>query len=249
MNMMTRQLRFRLVLGCMLGISLASATPARALDKLCDPSHEDCRAILINYIRAETVGIDVGFWFMEDARYTTELIKRFQAGVPVRVIMDVRANESTPANADRLNELKTAGIPMRTRTASGIMHYKMILLAGQSIVEFSGANFSADAWVYTGTSPYVNYVDESVYFTNRSSFVHSFMTKFDDLWTTSSGYANYANVPADPVRKIRSTPRIHSSIFRRRNRTPAARSASTTSRQKELTSSCTASRMPGIPMR
>ena len=198
--MTTRQLRFRLVLGCMLGISLASATPARALDKLCDPSHEDCRAILINYIRAEKVGIDVGFWFMEDARYTTELIKRFQAGVPVRVIMDVRANESTPANADRLNELKTAGIPMRTRTASGIMHYKMMLFAGQSIVEFSGANFSADAWVYTGTSPYVNYVDESVYFTNRSSFVHSFMTKFDDLWTTSSGYANYANVPATRYR-------------------------------------------------
>ena len=87
---------------------------------------------------------------------------------------------------------------MRTRTASGIMHYKLMLFAGQSIVEFSGANFSADAWVYTGSTPYVNYVDESVYFTNRSSFVHSFMTKFDDLWTTSTGYANYANVPATP---------------------------------------------------
>jgi len=198
--MKTRQLRPLLVLGCMLGIWLAAPAPAQALDKLCDPSHEDCRAILISYIRAEKVGIDVGFWFMEDARYTTELIKRFQAGVPVRVIMDVRANESTPANVDRLNELKSAGIPMRTRTANGIMHYKLMVFAGQSIVEFSGANFSADAWVYTGTSPYVNYVDESVYFTNRSSFVHSFMTKFDDLWTTSSGYANYANVPATRLR-------------------------------------------------
>ena len=29
------------------------------------------------------------------------------------------------------------------------MHWKMMLFAGQGIVEFSGANFSADAWVYT----------------------------------------------------------------------------------------------------
>ncbi|MEN3339386.1 MAG: mitochondrial cardiolipin hydrolase [Acidobacteriota bacterium] len=198
--MMTRQLRNRVLLASAVAVCLGSAAPARALDRLCDPSHEDCRAILINYIRAETVGIDVGFWFMEDARYTTELIKKFQAGVPVRVIMDVRANESTPANADRLAELKTAGIPMRTRTATGIMHYKLMLFAGQSIVEFSGANFSADAWVYTGTSPYLNYTDESVYFTDRASLVHSFMTKYDDLWTSSSGYANYANVPATRTR-------------------------------------------------
>jgi phosphatidylserine/phosphatidylglycerophosphate/cardiolipin synthase-like enzyme len=191
----------RLLTAVIAMLILGAASPARALDRLCDPSHEDCRAILINYIRAETAGIDVGFWFMEDARYSTELIKRFQAGVPVRVIMDVRANDSTPANVTRLAELKNAGIPMRTRTASGIMHYKMMLFAGQSIVEFSGANFSADAWVYTGTSPYVNYVDESVYFTDRASFVHSFMTKFDDLWTTSSGYANYANVPASRTRE------------------------------------------------
>ena len=198
--MTTRQFRRRVVLACVVAAWFGAATPALALDRLCDPSHEDCRAMLINYIRAETVGIDVGFWFMEDARYTTELIKKFNAGVPVRVIMDLRANDSTPANIDRLAELQTAGIPMRTRTATGIMHYKLMLFAGQSIVEFSGANFSADAWVYSGTSPYLNYTDESVYFTDRASFVHSFMTKYDDLWTSSSGYANYANVPATRTR-------------------------------------------------
>jgi hypothetical protein len=87
---------------------------------------------------------------------------------------------------------------MRTRTGSGIMHYKLMVFAGQSIVEFSGANFSADAWVYT--TPYVNYVDESVYFTDRSSFVHSFMTKYDDLWMNGTAYADYANVPATRTR-------------------------------------------------
>ena len=86
--------RAGMVLALTIGALGAGVAPARAADRLCDPSNEDCRAILINYIRAETVGIDVGFWFMEDARYTAELIRRFQAGVPVRVIMDVRANAS-----------------------------------------------------------------------------------------------------------------------------------------------------------
>ncbi len=175
----------------------AGATPARALDRLCDPANEDCRAILLNYIKNETVGIDVGFWFMEDARYTTArdaLIDRFKAGVPVRVIMDTRANATNATNPDRLAELAAAGIPMRTRTASGIMHYKMMLFAGQGVVEFSGANFSADAWVYTGTQPYVNYVDESAFFTDDQSIVRSFMMKYDDLWTNTTAYKNYANV-------------------------------------------------------
>ena len=42
---------------------------------------------------------------MEDARYTNELIKKFIAGVPVRVLVDPRANSSYPLNADRLAEL------------------------------------------------------------------------------------------------------------------------------------------------
>jgi phosphatidylserine/phosphatidylglycerophosphate/cardiolipin synthase-like enzyme/regulation of enolase protein 1 (concanavalin A-like superfamily) len=202
--MVSRHGRIGLVLAFLTAGLVGSATPARALDRLCDPSNEDCRQILVNYIRAETVGIDVGFWFMEDARYTTELIAKFNAGVPVRVLMDLRANDTNQYNAQRLAELQAAGIPMRRRTASGIMHYKLMLFAGQGIVEFSGANFSADAWKYTGASPYVNYVDESAYFTDNPSFVHSFMTKYDDLWTNVTTYASYANIPGPLLRNYPS---------------------------------------------
>jgi hypothetical protein len=182
------------------------AAPAQALDRLCDPANENCRTILINYIRNESVGIDVGFWFMEDARYTTELIRKHQAGVPVRVLMDPRANASYVHNADRLAELQAAGIPMRKRIAGGILHYKMMLFAGQNVVEFSGANFSADAFVYS-EAPYVNYVDEVIYFTDDSAVVNSFRTKFDDLWTNVTAYANYANITTPPVRHYDTFPR------------------------------------------
>lgn len=79
------------------------------------------RVVLLNYIANENVGIDVGFWFMEDARYTAALKARRDAGVPIRVIMDQCANASTPLNVDRLTELQSAGIPMRQKNTGGIM--------------------------------------------------------------------------------------------------------------------------------
>ena len=74
-------------LAIVLGLIIVSSGSARA-ERLCDPAYEDCRAILINYIRAERVGIDVAFWFMEDGRYANELVKKVQEGVPVRVLVD-----------------------------------------------------------------------------------------------------------------------------------------------------------------
>jgi hypothetical protein len=177
-----------------LGILFLSSVPASAQDRLCDPGDEDCRAILIDYIRAETVGIDVAFWFMEDSRYTTELIRRYQAGVPVRVLIDPRANPTYPLNAQRLAELQAAGIPMRKRLTNNILHWKMMLFHGQNIVEFSGANYSADAWRPATTTPYENYTDEGIYFTGDDAITNSFRTKFDDHWVDTVGWADYANI-------------------------------------------------------
>ena len=176
-------------------VLLFGALPASAQDRLCDPGDEDCRAILINYIRSETVGIDVAFWFMEDARYTTELIRRHQAGVPVRVLMDPRANSTYPLNASRLSELQTAGIPMRKRLGNYILHWKMMLFHGQNVVEFSGANYSANAWRPGTAIPYENYTDEAIYFTSDSAITNSFRTRFDDYWINTVDWTDYANVP------------------------------------------------------
>jgi len=187
-----------LILTC--AVFFSGAIAASAQDRLCDPGDEDCRAILINYIRNENVGIDVAFWFMEDARYTTELIRKHQAGVPVRVLMDPRANTDYPLNASRLSELQTAGIPMRKRVANYILHWKMMLFHGQDVVEFSGANYSANAWRPGTSIPYENYTDEAIYFTSDSAITDSFRTRFDDYWVNTIEWANYANVTQPLVR-------------------------------------------------
>ena len=172
---------------------LAGAVPASAQHQMCEPAAEDCRQILIDYIRAETVGLDVAFWFMEDPWLASEVINRWKANVPVRILMDTEANSPNPKNALRLAEFEAAGIPMRERVASGILHWKMMLFAGQNLVQFSGANYSPEAFT-PSAAPYTNYIDEAILFTTDLSIVNSFKTRFDDLWTNTTSYANYRNI-------------------------------------------------------
>jgi phosphatidylserine/phosphatidylglycerophosphate/cardiolipin synthase-like enzyme len=180
--------------------------PSAAADRFCDPSFENCRTPLLELIRKETVGIDVGFWFMEDTRYATELIRRWQAGVPVRVVMDSRAvtQYGYTAAAVPLQMMKDAGIPMRSKATGGILHFKTMIFAGQHVVQFSAANYSSEAFV--PIQPYVNYVDEIIYFSDNPATVNSFMTRFDDVWTDTASFAGYANVPGALVRRYPQYP-------------------------------------------
>jgi len=175
-------------------LGLALSIPTSAQERLCDNSFEDCRTPILNMIRAERVGLDVSMWFMTDTRYSIEIIKRWQAGVPVRILVDLRADANYPANATVRQSFVNAGIPIRHKTTTGINHWKMILYAGQAKVHFSAANFANGS--YSPVTPYTSYVDEAIYFTDDPDVVHSFMTKFDDLWTNNTHYANVANVSA-----------------------------------------------------
>jgi phosphatidylserine/phosphatidylglycerophosphate/cardiolipin synthase-like enzyme/regulation of enolase protein 1 (concanavalin A-like superfamily) len=178
---------------------LLPSTEARAADRLCDSSFEDCRAPLLTLIRNEQVGIDVAFWFMEDARYQTAIIDRFRAGVPVRIIIDTEANKKYTLNVTALNAFRDAGIPMLEKTNSGIVHWKMMLFAGQNVVEFSGANFSPHAFV--PNDPYRDYLDEVIVFNDDPAIVNSFKTRYDDVWVSTTGYTNYANISSTRTRR------------------------------------------------
>jgi phosphatidylserine/phosphatidylglycerophosphate/cardiolipin synthase-like enzyme len=177
---------------------------AAALERICDPAYESCRTPLLALIDNERVGIDVAFWFMEDARYSAALIRRFQAGVPVRIIFDSEAVGPTGTRRQILDDLIAAGIPLRDKTSGGIAHWKMMLFAGQHTLQFSAANYSDFA--FHPIDPYVNYVDEVIYFTDKPSLVGSFMTRFDDVWTATSGYTNYANVSTPLTRTYPTFP-------------------------------------------
>jgi phosphatidylserine/phosphatidylglycerophosphate/cardiolipin synthase-like enzyme len=180
-------------------VVLPAESRAQGFERLCDTESEDCRAPLLTLIRNEKQGIDVAFWFMVDARYSYEIIQRFRAGVPVRVLVDEQANRTKPYNATILAELRDAGIPMRRRNSGGILHWKFMLFHGQNMVQFSGANYQGAAFV--PLTPGRDWIDEAIYFTNDDAIVDSFRRKFDDKWTNTSRYVDYANLAGPPTRR------------------------------------------------
>ena len=195
-----------IALGVFMGITLLASPAAAQQDQLCDNAFQDCRSTsytqsagrtpwtsIVQLIRQEEVGIDVSFWFMTDSVYSAEIINRFRDGVPVRVILDLRADANYPSNASIRQSLINAGIPIRHKTTPGINHWKMMLFAGQSKVMFTAANFSFGSYQFSGT-PYHNYVDEAIYATSDPAIVHSFMTKYDSVWTDTVNNANLANI-------------------------------------------------------
>src|SRR5258708_3210239 len=183
----------------------ASAQPLAPQERLCDPTFQDCRADILTYIQQETVEIDMGFWMMTDARYSNALVAAWQRGVKIRLLMDPRCGAAHTACNAQNDQLQLAGIPMRNRvTTTGILHWKVVIFAGQGQIEFAGANYAP--YELAPETPYVNFTDEIVYCTIDASIAHSFMTKFDDLWTSPTEFTNYANITAPLVRSYPTSP-------------------------------------------
>ena len=174
---------------------LLAPARASALERMCDVAFENCRTPLVTLIRNEQVGIDAAFWFMEDANLAQELINRWKAGVPVRVLMDTRAVSSFGYSKAAIPQqmLRDAGIPMRRKSSGGILHWKMMLFTGQNTVEFSGANYSAEAFSYgvkyRGLRRRGHLLHPPV--VARRQFQDAVRRRVDD----HVGYTNYANVP------------------------------------------------------
>jgi PKD repeat protein/phosphatidylserine/phosphatidylglycerophosphate/cardiolipin synthase-like enzyme len=179
---------------------LLFTAPAAAQERLCDTSFEDCRTPIWQLIDNETQGMDIAFWFMDDTSYVPKIIARWQAGVPVRVLVDPRASATHPINQQVLDQLAAAGIPMRKNVAAGgVLHWKMMRFESQNTVVFSAANFGPQN--YVPTDPFKNYIDEIIYFTQRTTILNSFKTKFDDKWIDTNRFADYANINAPLTRK------------------------------------------------
>ena len=177
---------------------------------LCDTQYQDCREPILNLIRNESVGIDVGFWYMEDDRYVYELIERHRRGVPIRVLVDQRGNKYR-LNETMLNRLRDAGIPMRDKFGGDVLHWKMMLFHGQNRVQFSKANYNA--WALAPQVPNVSYDDEAVYFTNDNRITDSFRARFDERWVNTTLFRNYANISTTaPLTPTYSGVSVHSSM-------------------------------------
>src|SRR5438445_8610305 len=123
-----------------LALLLSLIASASATERLCDASFEDCRAPLLQFIKNENKEIDLAFWFMDDTNISNALIAAKQRGVTVRMLVDPRADEGHPTHTQILTTFASAqySFPIRQRLAHGILQWKMMMLSGQGVLEFSG---------------------------------------------------------------------------------------------------------------
>lgn len=173
----------------LVAFTTAFTASAAAQDSHCDASFQNCRTPLIQLIRNETVGIDVAQWFTKDSTIITELIRRHQAGVPVRFIMDRRSEGAHSGSLPAVDSMQTAGIPLREKTTGGIVHWKMFIFVGQQVVKHGAANLTPSD--YMPTTAYTNYRNETHIFDR--TMVDSFKRKFEDKWLSST-LVDYANI-------------------------------------------------------
>ena len=142
-----------------------------AQERLCDPSFEYCYGQIQEWVRNETVGIDMDFYMIELPNLVDDIIARHKAGVRVRIVVEPRANLKFPQNQPLIDKLNAAGVPLRYKLGDGIIHVKYALFAAQNKVLFTGSNFGdADVAPYV---PYDNYVDGAWYFTDDPAVVNS----------------------------------------------------------------------------
>jgi hypothetical protein len=177
---------------------LLTATGVRAQEWMCDASLQDCRAPLLNLIRAERTGIDVAFVVMTDPQYADEIIRRWTAGVPVRVLVDTRDDAAAPAQEGILQRLLDAGIPVRNRVAGGSLQWTLMLFAGQRVVQVGGGGYTTRAFV--PVQPYTDHGGGVVAFLDDPVLVDSFMTQYDEEWT-SPAYADRGGTGESPARR------------------------------------------------
>ena len=87
---------------------LFPVTATAATEVMCDPSFQDCRAMLLSRINSEPLAIDLAMLFMEDDGLADAIIARHNAGVRVRLLVEPRRSQTTPKNEEILARFSAA---------------------------------------------------------------------------------------------------------------------------------------------
>ena len=220
---------------------------------------ENCRDILIQYIDRRDPGHRRRLLVHGGRDLHGRALKRaWLRGVPVRVLMDrprQRDLSAEPQPTQRNQDI----VPHHgwqvhpDAPASHELHPPLEddAVPRPGVVEFSGANFSADAWRPSpGTPPYSNYTDESIFFTSDPAArqqlrdqVRRSLDEHDRMGELRQRRRSARSRVRDQSRRIRR------STSRRPRTTGRAPSPATTPRSGRSTSSCSASRTAPTPTR
>src|SRR5205823_749097 len=167
---------------------LVAAASADASDQIYFSATDNVTNVLVQYINAETVRLDISSWYLSEHAISIAIANRFAAGVPVRIIGDRGAIfEADLHTRAEFYWLANQGVPIRLRFNPSwypeIDHWKAAIFVGQNTVEFGSGNFAP---VELAPLSSTNYDDETALFTTDSAIVNAFKTKFDQMWNDTT---------------------------------------------------------------
>jgi phosphatidylserine/phosphatidylglycerophosphate/cardiolipin synthase-like enzyme len=166
----------------------AAASTSSATDRIYFSATDNVTDVLVSYINAENVRLDISSWYLSEHSISIAVANRFAAGVPVRIIGDRGAPfENDPHTKTELYWLANQGIPIRLRFNPTwfpeIDHWKAAIFVGENVVEFGSGNFAPTELRPVSAT---NYCDETELFTDDPAIVNAFKTRFDVMWNDTT---------------------------------------------------------------
>lgn len=130
---------------------------------------EDCLLAIINHIKSCRHRIKICLFTISDNRITAELIAKHKQGVRIQIITD---NDKMYDRGSDVEELKSAGIPVRIDITESHMHHKFALF-DHSITLTGSYNWTRSAEKYN---------HENILITDSKNVARQFDKEFDALW-------------------------------------------------------------------
>ena len=126
--------------------------PLYALDQTMNfPPDQDYQDRLVAQMRQETQQIDVAMFRITSAKAPDEMIRRQQAGVPVRLITDIGQYRNTTYfwHSYNVDRMYMAGIPVKRKRRDSLtdqdMHQKSVILYGRDMAIFGSSNWTTSS--------------------------------------------------------------------------------------------------------
>jgi phosphatidylserine/phosphatidylglycerophosphate/cardiolipin synthase-like enzyme len=135
---------------------------------------------LISVINSAGNSLDIAIYSLTKPNIVNAILAAKQRGVAVRIITDSEESH-TKAQANELNALNRAGIPIKVNSHPGLMHLK-VTIADENTVTTGSYN-------YTNEATYDN--DEVLVIIRSKGLAQDWDREFEQMWNDTTDYGNY----------------------------------------------------------
>jgi phosphatidylserine/phosphatidylglycerophosphate/cardiolipin synthase-like enzyme len=143
-------------------------------------ANQDAQKALLHIMDSSAQTLDVAVYSITDGTIASAMVRAKLRGVTVRLLTD-STQSAGKSQKTLLAKIKSAGIPIKTNSHSGLMHLKMTV-ADKKIATTGSFN-------YTKSAQKSN--DEVFVVLNNAQIATGFDSEFETMWNDTKNYAAF----------------------------------------------------------